>query len=82
MKIGILTFPLNNNYGNLLQAYALLTYLKNEGYDAELINFPVEKKTLKTSVIYLIKKILLIFFKRFVEFKFPLLLMQAGFSKL
>lgn len=81
MKIGLLTFPLNNNYGNLLQAYALLTYLKNKGFDAELINFPVERKTFKICVTYLLKKIFLIFFNRFVRFKFPLILTQAGFMQ-
>lgn len=37
MKIGILTLPFNNNYGGYLQAYALMTVMKNEGYDVELI---------------------------------------------
>lgn len=38
MKIAILTFPLNNNYGCLLQAYALQTTLEKLGYDVEIIN--------------------------------------------
>lgn len=33
MKIGILTQPLHNNYGGLLQAYALQHYLRNQGHD-------------------------------------------------
>ncbi|GAP67902.1 polysaccharide pyruvyl transferase [Bacteroidales bacterium 6E] len=33
MKIGILTQPLHNNYGGLLQAFALQTYLKKLGCD-------------------------------------------------
>lgn len=37
MKIGILTLPFNNNYGGYLQAYALMTVLKNEGHSVELI---------------------------------------------
>ena len=37
MTIGILTLPFNNNYGGYLQAYALMTVLKNEGHDVELI---------------------------------------------
>lgn len=37
MRIGILTLPFNNNYGGYLQAYALMTVLKNEGHDVELI---------------------------------------------
>lgn len=37
MKIGILTLPFNNNYGGFIQAYALMTVLKREGHDVELI---------------------------------------------
>lgn len=33
MKIGILTLPLNPNYGGVLQAYALQTVLKRMGHD-------------------------------------------------
>jgi hypothetical protein len=33
MKIGILTQPLHNNYGGILQAYALQTVLKRMGHD-------------------------------------------------
>jgi polysaccharide pyruvyl transferase WcaK-like protein len=34
MKIGILTQPLHNNYGGLLQAFALQTVLKKMGHEA------------------------------------------------
>lgn len=34
MKIGILTLPIKSNYGGILQAYALVTYLRKQGYDA------------------------------------------------
>lgn len=34
MKIGILTLPLKSNYGGILQTYALLTFLRKQGYDA------------------------------------------------
>lgn len=37
MKIGILTLPFNNNYGGYLQCYALMTVLKREGHEVELI---------------------------------------------
>lgn len=33
MKIGILTLPFNNNYGGLLQAYALQSLLKQRGHE-------------------------------------------------
>lgn len=39
MKIGILTLPLrNNNYGGLLQAYALQKVLKDMGHEVWIIN--------------------------------------------
>lgn len=38
MKIGILTQPLHNNYGGLLQAYALQTKLKHLGHDALILD--------------------------------------------
>lgn len=38
MKIGILTLPLKNNYGGILQAYALQTVLSRLGHEVILIN--------------------------------------------
>ncbi len=38
MKIGILTFHFAHNYGAVLQAYALLSKLKEMGHDAYIIN--------------------------------------------
>lgn len=38
MKIGILTLPFNVNYGGILQAYALQTYLKSLGHTVVFIN--------------------------------------------
>ena len=37
MKIGILTYPFNANYGGILQNYALQTILKKSGYKVETI---------------------------------------------
>lgn len=39
MKIGIITFHCSYNYGSALQAYALQTYLKKNGFDAQIINY-------------------------------------------
>ncbi len=39
MKIGILTFHLAHNYGAMLQAYALQTYLRDKGHDARMIDY-------------------------------------------
>lgn len=39
MKIGIITFHASHNYGSMLQAWALQTYLIGLGHDVELVNF-------------------------------------------
>lgn len=39
MKIAILTQPLHNNYGGLLQAFALQHYLKYQGHDVLTVDF-------------------------------------------
>jgi polysaccharide pyruvyl transferase WcaK-like protein len=39
MKIGIITFHWGTNYGGVLQAYALQTFLKNLGHDVCIINY-------------------------------------------
>ncbi len=39
MKIGILTYHDAHNYGAVLQAYALKTYLNKQGHDATLVNY-------------------------------------------
>ena len=38
MKIGVLTLPLHNNYGGLLQAYALKEVLQSLGHEVIFIN--------------------------------------------
>lgn len=39
MRIGILTYHFSDNYGALLQAYALRRWLIQQGYTAEFINY-------------------------------------------
>lgn len=39
MKIGIITFHRASNYGAVLQCYALVTFLKQNGYDAEVVDY-------------------------------------------
>jgi hypothetical protein len=41
-KVGILTFHFSKNYGALFQAYGLRSYLVNQGYDVEFINYHPE----------------------------------------
>lgn len=44
MKIGILTYHFANNYGAVLQAFALKKYLDNNGHSATIINYDSELK--------------------------------------
>lgn len=39
MKVGILTYHRAENYGALLQAYALMTYLKGLGHDVSFVDY-------------------------------------------
>lgn len=39
MKIGIFTFHYAHNYGAMLQAYALVTFLRMKGYDANIVDY-------------------------------------------
>ena len=54
MKIGILTLPIAENYGGILQAVALYRYLHNQGHDVVLIykhhNQTFLKKIIKSIV--------------------------------
>lgn len=43
MKIGILTYHRSHNYGAFLQAFALCTRLRKEGFDAEIIDFTMPR---------------------------------------
>lgn len=46
-KIGIVTFHASHNYGSMLQAYALQTYLAKLGHDVQIINLrPLRQKVL------------------------------------
>ena len=63
MKIGILTQPLHNNYGGLLQNYALQQVLKGMGHEVETMDWMAKTNTLrrwlggwKERVLYLIDK--------------------------
>ena len=38
MKVAILTQPLHTNYGGILQAYALQTFLQNHGHEVVVVN--------------------------------------------
>lgn len=63
MKIAILTQPLHNNYGGLLQAFALQHYLKDQGHDVLTVDFSKENKPryfgIKTIIGNIIRKYIL-----------------------
>lgn len=65
MKIGILTFHRATNYGAILQAYALVSYLKNLGYEAKIIDYKPEgmaslfRPINASSIIQKVKRILI-----------------------
>lgn len=45
MKIGIITFHAAFNYGSMLQAYAMQTFLERQGHHVEIVNFrPLSQK--------------------------------------
>lgn len=58
-KIATLTMPLYVNYGGILQAYALQTFLKRIGYDAYLINIQLKRHFLLKEMLNVIKRIAL-----------------------
>ena len=54
MKVGILTLPLNENYGGILQAYALSEVLRQMGHEPVLLNRCFNQSLLKRIVWKLI----------------------------
>lgn len=79
MKIGILTFHRAHNYGAVLQAFALVTYLRSRGYDAEVVDyrpqaiedahgmFPVgrlNRMSLKRRIYWMIKSLPFLFYRK------------------
>lgn len=61
MKVAILTQPLGHNYGGLLQAYALQTYLKKLGCEVETLDrraAGAERISLKVHALYLARLML------------------------
>lgn len=50
-KIGIITYHFANNYGAVLQCYALQTYLTQRGFKVTVFNFVSEKQAKNNDVI-------------------------------
>lgn len=81
MKIGILTYHRAENYGALLQAYALKTYIESLGHNVSFVDYwpqyhsdyfkifdkhKFEKRTLKGK-IFMIIKLLFFFFPKIIR---------------
>lgn len=64
MKIGILSQPLYNNYGGLLQSFALLNILKDLGHDVWIINRDYPKISFISRLIYYTKYFISHYFLR------------------
>ena len=72
MKIGILTQPLHNNYGGLLQAYALQSTLKKMGHEVWIIDRDYPNTPLWRKSASVVKYILLRYiFKTKLNTAFP-----------
>ena len=75
-KIGILTFHRATNYGAILQAYGLESYLNSKGYDAKIIDYKPKGMANTYSFYHLQsltpKRILLFFYINFMRIlEFP-----------
>lgn len=66
MKIGMLTQPLHNNYGGLLQNYALQQVLKGMGHEVETVDWMPEYGWLYTKLVQ-VKYTLLSYVRKDVE---------------
>lgn len=66
MKIGIITFHAAFNYGSMLQAYAMQTFLERQGHQVEIINFrpEIQKKAYSKPLKWNNKGNIILSFKR------------------
>lgn len=73
MKIAIFTLPLVNNYGGILQAYALQRALESYGFDAPVVNLKIRQRGLfsRDYLKFLLAK--LIYFKKYKNAEFSTL---------
>lgn len=50
MRVGIITYHFAQNYGSVLQCFALQEYLENMGYTVKIINFVSDKQEINNSL--------------------------------
>lgn len=77
MKVAIFTLPLVNNYGGILQAYALQRALESYGFEAPVVNLKIRQRGLFSSdyLKFLLAK--LIYFKKYKNAEFSTLCYYA-----
>lgn len=63
MKIGILTQPLQTNYGGLLQNWALQTVLKKDGHSVETIEVRRKRSCFRRAASFVKRRLVKMFFK-------------------
>lgn len=56
-KVGLLTLPLKDNYGGILQAVALYNFLSQKGYEVTLINKQFHKNKMKKVAYFFLERI-------------------------
>lgn len=66
MKIGILTLPLHTNYGGILQAYALQTFLEKLGHEVVVVDQNIDNKLCKKNSFVISAKILYRLVKKYI----------------
>ncbi len=73
MKVAIFTLPLVNNYGGILQAYALQRALESYGFEAPMVNLKIRQRGLfsRDYLKFLLAK--LIYFKKYKNAEFSTL---------
>ena len=73
MKVAIFTLPLVNNYGGILQAYALQRALESYGFDAPVVNLKIRQRGFfsRDYLKFLLAK--LIYFKKYKNAEFSTL---------
>ncbi|MEG2151348.1 MAG: polysaccharide pyruvyl transferase family protein [Bacteroidaceae bacterium] len=84
MKIGIKTMPFFINYGGILQAYALKTYLEHQGFVVSLIESDLKAIWYKKIKRYIWNMLGLnkVYFKQFIKNNFKFIQTKKSISKL
>ncbi|PKL40242.1 MAG: hypothetical protein CVV41_20075 [Candidatus Riflebacteria bacterium HGW-Riflebacteria-1] len=69
MKIGILTFHKGYNHGGFFQAFATMSFLKNCGYDAEIIDYSNKVHRFNELRVFLLNRWFFLNLKNLLKFR-------------